>query len=196
MQCLGALALAAPSLLCTFPVAEMSLEQRQNALPFRQLSERASRHWSFTDYETSSRPAQIQSSATGFLRVPRNATTSADHNGGYTRRNFFDLSRRFQRWRMVMRITWYNMGLRVGLEYPNHCSTWLETEKNRWIDFHRYILRYTHCWINYISTYIILMDPSTFLGSAWGMILGINYLLRRCLDLREYDNIYIYVLCS
>ena len=168
MQCLGALALAAPSLLCTFPVAEMSLEQRQNALPFRQLSERASRHWSFTDYETSSRPAQIQSSATGFLRFPRNATTSADHNGGYKRRNFFDLSRRFQRWRMAMRITWYNMGLRVGLEYPNHCSTWLETEKNRWIDFHRYT--YTQIYSLLDKLYIYVYNPH-----------GSKYLLRKCL---------------
>ena len=26
------------------------------------------------------------------------------------------------------------------------------------------------------------MDPSTFLGSVWGMLWGVKYLLRKCLD--------------
>ena len=26
------------------------------------------------------------------------------------------------------------------------------------------------------------MDPNTFLGSVWGMIWGVKYLLRQCLD--------------
>ena len=35
----------------------------------------------------------------------------------------------------------------------------------------------------YIYTYIyILMDPSIFLGSVWGMIWRVKYLLRQCLD--------------
>jgi hypothetical protein len=29
---------------------------------------------------------------------------------------------------------------------------------------------------------ILCPDPNTFLGSVWGMIWGVMYLLRRCLD--------------
>jgi hypothetical protein len=32
------------------------------------------------------------------------------------------------------------------------------------------------------------MDPSTFLGSVWGMIWRVKYLLRQCLDPVEQRN--------
>ena len=37
-----------------------------------------------------------------------------------------------------------------------------------------------------VHHYHFNMDPSTFLGSAWGMILGVKYLPRQFLDLWKY----------
>ena len=37
------------------------------------------------------------------------------------------------------------------------------------------------------------MDPSTFLGSAWGIIWRVKYLLRQCLDPYVYIYIYTYI---
>ena len=42
---------------------------------------------------------------------------------------------------------------------------------------------YFSSMITSLYIYIYLpMDPNTFLGSVWGMICGVEYLLRRCLD--------------
>ena len=48
------------------------------------------------------------------------------------------------------------------------------------------------------TVYIYPMDPSTFLGSVWGMIWGVKCLFRRCLDpyIYIYTYIYIYIYSS
>ena len=52
--------------------------------------------------------------------------------------------------------------------------------------FHSYVELQEGIWWVYLRIGNIFispkMDPSTFLGSVWAMILGVKCLLRRCLD--------------